>query len=76
VARAVVGVDPRLARFWSKRWQVITTRQKQLAAQFTTTHGRTLDFAEQTRLFAKATTGTRQRKHVPRSSTSSGSRAG
>ncbi len=60
-------MDPRLARFWSKRRQVITARQEQLAAEFATTHGRTPDFAEQTRLFAQATTDTRQRKHAPRS---------
>lgn len=65
--REVVGVDPRLARFWSKRRQVITARQEQLAAKFATAHGRTPDFAEQTRLFAQATTDTRQRKHAPRS---------
>jgi conjugative relaxase-like TrwC/TraI family protein len=65
--REVVGVDPRLARFWSKRRQVITARQERLAAEFATRHGRTPDFSEQTRLFAQATTGTRQRKHAPRS---------
>ena len=65
--REIVGVDPRLARFWSKRRHVITARQEQLAADFATTHGRTPDFAEQTRLFAQATTDTRQRKHAPRS---------
>jgi conjugative relaxase-like TrwC/TraI family protein len=65
--REVVGVDPRLARFWSKRRQVITARQEQLATEFATRRGRTPDFAEQTRLFAQATTDTRQRKHAPRS---------
>jgi conjugative relaxase-like TrwC/TraI family protein len=65
--REVIGVDPRLAKFWSKRRQVITARQQQLAAEFAAAHGRTPDFAEQTRLFAQATTDTRQRKHAPRS---------
>ncbi len=38
--REIVGVDPRLAQFWSKRRQVITARQEQLAAEFAT-HART-----------------------------------
>lgn len=65
--REVAGVDPALARFWSKRREAITARQQQLAADFTKTHGRAPDFAEQTRLFGRATTDTRQRKHAPRS---------
>jgi len=65
--REMVGVDPRLARFWSKRRQVITAREEQLEAEFAATRGRTPDFAEQTRLFARATTDTRQRRHAPRS---------
>jgi conjugative relaxase-like TrwC/TraI family protein len=47
--REIVGVGPRLARFWSKRRQVITARQEQLAAEFAAAHGRTPDFAERTR---------------------------
>ncbi|MEP7180169.1 MAG: MobF family relaxase, partial [Pseudonocardiales bacterium] len=65
--REIVGVDPALSRFWSKRRADITARQQLLAAEFTRTHGRAPDFAEQTRLFGRANTDTRRGKHAPRS---------
>lgn len=65
--REIVGVDPALARFWSKRRADITARQQLLAAEFTRTYGRAPDFAEQTRLFGRANTDTRRGKHAPRS---------
>ncbi len=65
--REVAGMNPALARAWSKRRQMITARQRQLATEFVGTFGRAPDFAEQTRLYARATTDTRQSKHVPRS---------
>ncbi len=65
--REIVGVDPTLAQFWSKRRADITARQQVLAAEFTRAHGRAPDFAEQTRLFGRANTDTRQGKHAPRS---------
>ncbi|MGI8678510.1 MAG: MobF family relaxase [Jatrophihabitans sp.] len=65
--REIVGVDPALSTFWSKRRSAITARQRDLASEFTRTHGRAPDFAEQTRLFGRANTDTRQGKHAPRS---------
>ncbi len=65
--REIVGIDPALSQFWSKRRADITAQQQQLAAEFTRAHGRTPDFAEQTRLFGRANTDTRRGKHAPRS---------
>jgi conjugative relaxase-like TrwC/TraI family protein len=65
--REIVGVDPALAEFWSKRRMAIVARKEALAAEFTRQHSRTPDFGEETRLFDRANTGTRQRKHAPRS---------
>jgi conjugative relaxase-like TrwC/TraI family protein len=63
--REVAGVDPALLKFWSARRAAILTRQAELAAEFSRRHGRGPDFAEQTRLFGKATLETRQGKHGP-----------
>jgi conjugative relaxase-like TrwC/TraI family protein len=65
--REIYGVDPALLELWSKRRSAILAREEQLAAEFSRAHGRAPDFGEETRLFDRANTDTRRRKHAPRS---------
>ena len=65
--REVVGVDPRLNRFWSSRRADIEVRLTALSATFQVDHGRPPTAVEFARLAQQATLETRPGKHSPRS---------
>ncbi len=64
--REITGIDPELLAVWSSRREAITTRQAELAAEFTRTHGRSPDAGETHDLFAQANLMTRPDKSGPR----------
>jgi DNA primase catalytic core len=63
--REIVGVDPYLARHWSRRRNQINSRRAQLASKFQAEHGRPPTPIEAIALAQQATLETRDGKHEP-----------
>jgi len=67
--REIVGVNPVLIRWWSRRRRMIEARQADLAAQFQARHGRPPTPVEAYSLGRQAWRETRDAKHAPVSET-------
>jgi len=65
--REVEGVSAELCERWSQRRTSITARQRELAREFRTTHGRPPTPVESVALAQQANLETREAKHEPRS---------
>ena len=65
--REIVGIDPTLNQYWSKRRQDIDARRGELAREFQQQHGRPPTPSEAIALAQRANLDTRQAKHDPRS---------
>ena len=67
--REIVGINPVLIRWWSRRRRMIEARQADLAAQFQARHGRPPTPVEAYSLGRQAWRETRDAKHAPVSET-------
>jgi conjugative relaxase-like TrwC/TraI family protein len=65
--REIDGVSEELCERWSQRRTAITTRQRELAREFRTRHGRPPTPVESVALAQQANLETREAKHEPRS---------
>ena len=65
--REIDGVDPLLARYWSRRRAAVEKRYAELAVGFQGDHGRPPTAVEALALKQRATLETRDAKHEPRS---------
>lgn len=63
--REIVGVDPGLCRFWSRRRLSIVAEERDLADAFIREHGRAPTSKEERALAQQANLATRDRKHDP-----------
>ncbi|MFJ9390434.1 MobF family relaxase [Nocardioides sp. NPDC101246] len=63
--REIVGVDPGLCRFWSRRRLSIVATERDLAETFIREHGRAPTAKEERALAQQANLSTRDRKHDP-----------
>lgn len=65
--REIAGVPAELCERWSERRKAITVRQRELAREFKTTHGRPPTPVDSVALAQQANLETREAKHEPRS---------